>query len=104
MSRLHAFASTAAEVASHFGVEPIPSIEMPVETVEGLPGLVVFESGGKRHLRTMIWGFPPCTRAARSLEIAHGERLARHGDAATAISMGAADQTGPDSSSGAASS
>ncbi len=63
MSRLHAFASTAAEVASHFGVEPVPSIEMPVEKVEGLPGLVVFESGGKRHLRTIIWGFPRFTRA-----------------------------------------
>jgi hypothetical protein len=46
MSKLHAVASTAAEVASHFGVEPVPSIEMLVETVEGLPGLVVFESGG----------------------------------------------------------
>ena len=63
MSRLHAVASTAAEVASHFAVETVPSIQMPVETVEGLPGLVVFESGGKRHLRTMTWGFPRFTRA-----------------------------------------
>lgn len=63
MSRLHAVATTTAEVASHFGVEPVPSIEMPVETVEGLPGLVVFESGGKRHLRAMTWGFPRFTRA-----------------------------------------
>lgn len=63
MSRLHAVAATAAEVAAHFRADPADGVEVPLETVEGLPGLVVFESGGRRHLRNMTRGFPRFARA-----------------------------------------
>jgi putative SOS response-associated peptidase YedK len=63
MSRLHAIAATAAEVATHFGAELGQGVGVPLETTEGSPGLVVFEGGGRRLLRTMTWGFPRFTRA-----------------------------------------
>ncbi|RYE76475.1 MAG: DUF159 family protein [Myxococcales bacterium] len=64
MSRLHAVAASTAEIAKHFGVEGAPpTLAVPTETVEGLPGLAVHEVGGRRHLRQMTWGFPRHTRA-----------------------------------------
>lgn len=63
MSRLHAVAATAAEVADHFGAIAAPDLQVPLETVEGLSGLVVHRAGGRLHLRQMKWGFPRFNRA-----------------------------------------
>lgn len=65
MSRLHCVRASIAEVAAHFGIDPLPSIAISQETVEGLDGLVVFEKGGRRFLRAMTWGFPRLTRDMR---------------------------------------
>lgn len=64
MSRLHACAATVEDLTAHFGLDSVADTVIPTETVEGLPGLAIFEgSGGKRHLRNMTWGFPRFTRA-----------------------------------------
>lgn len=65
MSRLYTVTSSLAEVAAHFGAEAPTDIKVPSETIEALPGLVVFEKNGRRHLRTMDWGFPRLTREMR---------------------------------------
>jgi len=75
MSRLHCARASIAEIAAHFGVDPLPSVAVPEETVEGLPGLVVFEKGGRRLLRSMTWGFPRLTKDMR----ARGEEAGRIG-------------------------
>ncbi|MBB3890569.1 putative SOS response-associated peptidase YedK [Phenylobacterium haematophilum] len=63
MSRLYANVKSVGEVAAHFGVgEPGPLV-YPQTTVEGEPGVVIFEREGERRARVMTWGFP---RLARS--------------------------------------
>ncbi|SEH69317.1 hypothetical protein SAMN05216228_100621 [Rhizobium tibeticum] len=64
MSRLFAVARTIDEIAAHFGVDDPPTISLPTETetVEGRPGLIVFERDGRRLLKSMPWGFPRHTR------------------------------------------
>ena len=71
MSRLHCARASIAEIAAHFGIDPLPAVAVPEETVEGLPGLVVFEKGGRRLLRSMTWGFPRLTKDMR----ARGEEI-----------------------------
>jgi putative SOS response-associated peptidase YedK len=56
--------ASAAEVAAHFGAEAPDDLVIPHETSEGLPGLVAFERGGQRRLRSLTWGFPRLTREA----------------------------------------
>ncbi|MEO7465755.1 MAG: SOS response-associated peptidase family protein [Sphingobium limneticum] len=75
MSRLHTVRATIAEVAAHFAIDNVPAIAVPNETVEGLPGLVVFEKAGRRILRPMTWGFPRLTREMRE----RGEEAGRIG-------------------------
>jgi putative SOS response-associated peptidase YedK len=58
MSRLHTVRSTIAQIADEFGAEAGPDLNVPDETVEGNAGLVVFESNGRRMLRSATWGFP----------------------------------------------
>ncbi len=58
MSRLHTVRSSVAEIAAAFGAEAASGLTIPAETIEGGPGLVVFESGGRRLLRPATWGFP----------------------------------------------
>jgi putative SOS response-associated peptidase YedK len=58
MSRLHAFLASAGEIAGQFGATWPQDLAVPSQTVEGLLGLVVFESIGGRLLRSMRWGFP----------------------------------------------
>ncbi|MBN8814519.1 MAG: SOS response-associated peptidase family protein [Sphingomonas sp.] len=58
MSRLYANTATISEINLQFGTELGVSMDVPVETIEGDPGLVVVEVGGRRVLRTMTWGFP----------------------------------------------
>ena len=62
MSRLHSIQASDAEIARHFGVEPVPALDVPGEIVEGLPGLVIIEKDGCRLLKSMTWGFPRHTR------------------------------------------
>lgn len=59
MSRLYTVVSTIAEVAVHFDAQPSAGLEIPSETVEALPGFVVFDKNGRRFFRQMNWGFPP---------------------------------------------
>lgn len=75
MSRLHTLRASVADVASAFGAEAPAGLVVPSETVEGLPGLVVFERDGRRLLRSMTWGFPRLTREMR----ARGEAPGRVG-------------------------
>ncbi|MDH7639272.1 SOS response-associated peptidase family protein [Sphingomonas oryzagri] len=65
MSRLHTVRASIADIARHFDAEPAAGLLVPEETREGLPGLVVLESKGRRILRRMDWGFPRLTREAR---------------------------------------
>lgn len=65
MSRLHCMAAGLSEVAHHFKAEMPAPIELPSETTEGALGLVVFESGGRRIMRSVTWGFRRLTREMR---------------------------------------
>jgi len=65
MSRLHTLMTTTEAVAAHLGAEPAESIEIPPETIEGLPGVVVIEHRQRRRVGNMTWGFPRLTRAMR---------------------------------------
>lgn len=65
MSRLYTVVSTVPEIAAHFGAEASAELTVPAETVEALPGLVVFEKNGRRLMRQMDWGFPRLTREMR---------------------------------------
>lgn len=65
MSRLYTVISPVAEIATHFGAKAQEGLVPPAETVEALPGLVVFEKNGRRLLREMDWGFPRLTRDMR---------------------------------------
>lgn len=63
MSRLYANLKSPLEVAEHFGVVRPVLDPYPKTTVEGDPGVVIFEKDGERRMRVMTWGFP---RKARS--------------------------------------
>lgn len=65
MSRLHTVQATITEIAQNFGIDPVPDLAVPDETVEGLPGLVVFERNGQRRIKALDWGFPRLTREMR---------------------------------------
>ncbi|URW75915.1 SOS response-associated peptidase family protein [Sphingomonas donggukensis] len=65
MSRLYTVMAGVADVATHFGAEIPASVGVPPETIEGNPGLVVLESGYRRLLKLMSWGFPRLTREMR---------------------------------------
>ena len=65
MSRLYTVVAGAVEVRDHFGADMPASTTVPTEVIEGNPGLVVLETGGRRRLRTMGWGFPRLTREMR---------------------------------------
>jgi putative SOS response-associated peptidase YedK len=65
MSRLYTVTATAAELARHFDAVTSNDLMVPRETIEALPGLVVFEKGGRRFLKQMDWGFPRLTREMR---------------------------------------
>jgi putative SOS response-associated peptidase YedK len=75
MSRLHTVRASAAEIAAAFDAEAPADLVVPSETVEGLPGLVVYERNGRRLLRSMTWGFPRLTKEMR----ARGEEPGRVG-------------------------
>lgn len=65
MSRLFAVARTVEEVVTHFRIDVVPSFEVPSETVEGAPGLIVVEKDGLRLLKSLTWGFPRQTTEMR---------------------------------------
>lgn len=66
MSRLHIFATSLADIAAQFGVDPVPQFDVGRETSEGARGMAVLEHGGKRLLKSMDWGFPRLTREMKT--------------------------------------
>lgn len=60
MCNLSTVRKSAAEVAAYFDVAPpdIAAFNAAQETYPGYPGMVVRELEGRRHLETMVWGFP----------------------------------------------
>jgi putative SOS response-associated peptidase YedK len=66
MSRLHCILAGLPEIASHFGVSPVPEFEFFREMREGGNGMVVREGrGGRPLLQPMSWGFPRLTKEMR---------------------------------------
>ena len=65
MSRLYTAMASAADIAAHFCADVSSPIAVPTEVIEGNPGLVVLENGGRRLLKNMSWGFPRLTRDMR---------------------------------------
>ena len=65
MARLFAITRTVKEIVDYFGVDEVPDIPVPTETVEGTQGLIVVERDGKRLLKSLPWGFPRRTREMR---------------------------------------
>lgn len=65
MSRLFAVTKSLDEIVAHFTVDMAPALEVPSETVEGTPGLIVLEKDGLRLLKSIPWGFPRQTRDMR---------------------------------------
>ncbi|WP_449470070.1 SOS response-associated peptidase family protein [Sphingobium chungangianum] len=66
MSRLHSVQRSIDEIAAHFGADSATGIAAPSETVEGTPGLIIFQNGGRRLLKSARWGFPRLTREMRA--------------------------------------
>lgn len=66
MSRLHTNMSSVADIAALFAIDQPTQLEIPSETIEGNPGLVMLEKDGRRLLKVMTWGFPRFTREMRS--------------------------------------
>jgi putative SOS response-associated peptidase YedK len=60
--------ATAGEIAARFGAAYPQDLVVPSQTVEGLSGVVVFESERGRMLRSMRWGFPRRARGGRPPE------------------------------------
>ena len=65
MSRLFGVTKSLEEIVAHFAVDMAPTLEVPSETVEGTPGLIVLEKDGLRLLKSVPWGFPRQTRDMR---------------------------------------
>lgn len=65
MSRLHALTTDATALTSHFGVRPDFQVDVPSETIEGYPGLMVIEKDKRRLLKSATWGFPRLSREMR---------------------------------------
>lgn len=65
MSRIHAITAGLAAIEAHFGASAGGDLEIPIETVEGCPGIVVIEREGRRLVRAMRWGFPRLTAEMR---------------------------------------
>lgn len=67
MCNLYTERKSAAEVASHFGIELAPGeFYLPEEVVPGYPGMVVRETEGRRTLDKMVWGFPLPQKSKRT--------------------------------------
>jgi putative SOS response-associated peptidase YedK len=72
MTRLFMVMAGIQAVASQFDAERASTLEVPSQTVEGDPGLVVIEREGRRHLRSMTWGFPRLDAEMRDRGEPHG--------------------------------
>lgn len=64
MTRLYSLAARVADVEAQFGANG-SGVVVPVETIEGNPGLVVLERDRRRLLKSMSWGFPRLTSEMR---------------------------------------
>ena len=62
MSRLFAVTKSLEEIVAHFAVDIAPALDVPNETIEGTPGLMVLEKDELRLLKSVPWGFPRQTR------------------------------------------
>jgi hypothetical protein len=49
VSRLFAVTKSLEEIVAHFAVDMAPAVEVPSETVEDTPGLIVIEKDGLRR-------------------------------------------------------
>ena len=65
MSRLFAVTKSLEEIVAHFAVDIAPALDVPNETIEGTPGLMVLEKDELRLLKSVPWGFPRQTRDMR---------------------------------------
>lgn len=65
MARLYKVEASAEEIGAHFAAEIPAPIDVPFETIEGAPGLVVLEAHGRRVLKVLPWGFPRLRREMR---------------------------------------
>ena len=65
MSRLHVVTAGIGDLAVHFGASSPLELDIPSETTEGHPGLIVIEKGRRRLLKSLTWGFPRLTREMR---------------------------------------
>lgn len=57
---------SADEIAAHFGIEPTQGPDVPDETIPQGGGLVVRETGNRRVLQSLSWGFPRLTAEMRA--------------------------------------
>ncbi|WP_075292906.1 SOS response-associated peptidase family protein [Pararhizobium arenae] len=62
MSRLYAVTRKLEDIVTHFNIDVHRADEIPSETIEGGPGLIVLEKDGLRLLKSVTWGFPRRTR------------------------------------------
>ncbi|KQU08080.1 SOS response-associated peptidase family protein [Rhizobium sp. Leaf453] len=62
MSRLFAITRSIEEVVAEFAVDVQSATDVPSETIEGMPGLIVFKKNGVRVLKSVPWGFPRKSR------------------------------------------
>ncbi len=58
MSRLFAVTKSLEEIVTHFAIDMARTLEVPSETVEGTPGLIVLEKDGLRLLEVDPMGLP----------------------------------------------
>jgi putative SOS response-associated peptidase YedK len=65
MSRLHAVRASTADIAAHFDADVASDLVVPEETKEGLAGLIVRETDGRRVIASLDWGLPRLTQEMR---------------------------------------
>ncbi|MDO7843564.1 SOS response-associated peptidase family protein [Sphingomonas immobilis] len=65
MSRLRCLRTSIDAAAAYLGAEVAAPVAAPSCVVEGDQGVVMFEAGGRKRLRSMRWGFPRLTREMR---------------------------------------
>jgi putative SOS response-associated peptidase YedK len=65
MSRLFAIARTIEEIVAQFRIDVSNVGDIPSETIEGAPGLIVIEKDGLRRVKSVPWGFPRQTSEMR---------------------------------------
>jgi putative SOS response-associated peptidase YedK len=65
VSNLYRLDGSIAELALHFGIEPVGDAAVPSPVQPGQRGIVVRGTSGSRSMHVLRWGFP---RAGRNIE------------------------------------